>query len=225
MSLACTRPMTTEAIVNSDRGQRRSPGSADTPAAAVPHPRRVADASPGRERHVNDVRVVLARELEQPHEPVDGRVDLGAPLGVLDVVCFHWLKAGGAVPKPGMYPAQRGDDAYSPPEPVSAALPAPHTAGMKRRRRAADGADGHTRPARGDRAPKSRRSAGMSPSSPPTRCTPRWGTSPGSSHHARARDRTIGAGNPDNRRGYHLGVLDPLGRPIKDAAKGRRINV
>ena len=28
-----------------------------------------------------------------------------------------------------------------------------------------------------------------------------------------------------NRRGHHLGVLDPQGQPIKDAVKGRRINV
>ena len=28
-----------------------------------------------------------------------------------------------------------------------------------------------------------------------------------------------------NRRGYPLGVLDPLGRPIKDAVRGRKINV
>jgi hypothetical protein len=28
-----------------------------------------------------------------------------------------------------------------------------------------------------------------------------------------------------NQRGRHLGVLDPRGRPIKDAVKGRRINV
>jgi len=28
-----------------------------------------------------------------------------------------------------------------------------------------------------------------------------------------------------NRRGRHIGVLDPLGRPIKDAVKGRRIDV